>query len=103
MHGGVAGQLTPYKISLSSWRPAPYRLRNPIAAKENKTLLESGEKGLGRLSAARLSKKLEMLTKSATEPAWFVSAEWSNLSAEETLDNCFATCERFDGELPFKG
>ena len=81
----------------------PYRLRNPIAAKENKTRRVSGEKGLGRLSAARLGKKLEMLTKSATEPAWFVSVDWSNLSAEETLDNCFATCERFDGELPFKG
>jgi signal transduction histidine kinase len=80
----------------------PYRLKNPTAIKEKNTRRVAGEKGLGRLSAARLGKKIEMLTKSATEPAWLVSVDWSKLSVEETLDNCFATCERFDGKLPFK-
>jgi len=80
----------------------PYRLKNPIATKENRTRRVAGEKGLGRLSAARLGKQLEMVTKPATEPAWIITVDWSSLSAEETLDSCFATCERFTGDLPFE-
>src|SRR5439155_15195399 len=81
----------------------PYRQRNPIATKGKKVRRVAGEKGLGRLAAARLGKRLEMLTKSDAEPCWLVKVDWSKLSAEETLDTCFATCQRFTGALPFKG
>jgi hypothetical protein len=67
----------------------PYRQSNPLATKGKKTRRVAGEKGLGRLSAARLGKKLWMLTKSATEPCWSVEVDWSILSEKESLDNCF--------------
>jgi signal transduction histidine kinase len=80
----------------------PYRQSNPLATKGKKTRRVAGEKGLGRLSAARLGKKLWMLTKSATEPCWSVEVDWSILSEKESLDNCFVTCRIFEGKLPFE-
>ena len=80
----------------------PYRLQNPIVSKGRNTRRVAGKKGLGRLSAARLGNKLEMLTKSASEPCWLVSVDWSDLSIEESLASCFAKCERFAGTLPFE-
>ena len=80
----------------------PYRQHNPIATKGKKVRRVAGEKGLGRLSATRLGNRLEMLTKFASEPCWLIAVDWSKLSTEETLDNCFARCERFAGTLPFE-
>jgi signal transduction histidine kinase len=80
----------------------PYRTINPIATKGTATRRVSGAKGLGRLSAARLGTKLEMLTKSGAERAWLVTLDWSNLSREDTLDNCFAVCKGYHGPLPFE-
>jgi hypothetical protein len=80
----------------------PYRRNNPVATKGAATRRVSGEKGLGRLSAARLGTKLEMLTRSSGEPTWLVTLDWSGLSKEETLDNCFAECKRYSGPLPFE-
>ena len=80
----------------------PYRLQNPIVSKGRNTRRVAGKKGLGRLSAARLGNKLEMLTKPASEPCWVVSVDWSDLATEKSLDNCFAKCEHFAGTSPFK-
>jgi HSP90 family molecular chaperone len=80
----------------------PYRQKNPISAKGKKVRRTSGAKGLGRLSAARLGKSIDMLTKAADEPCWRVTVDWSSLSSEDTLDTCYATCQRFKGELPFE-
>jgi len=80
----------------------PYRQNNPIATSGKKTRRVVGEKGLGRLSAARLGKKLRMLTKSDSEPCWLVKVDWSALSEEESLDKCFVTCRPFTGTLPFE-
>lgn len=79
----------------------PYRLAHPQATKDEKVRRVAGEKGLGRLSAARLGSKLEMLTKAKKEPCWSVSVDWSSLASENDLAGCFATCKRFDGPLPF--
>jgi signal transduction histidine kinase len=80
----------------------PYRQDHPLATRGKKSRRAAGEKGLGRLSAARLGTKLRMLTKSAAEPCWSVRVNWSSLSAEKTLDKCFVTCKRFSGALPFE-
>lgn len=80
----------------------PYRQRNSIATRDKKTRRVAGEKGLGRLSAARLGKKLSMLTKSAAEPCWLVEVDWSRLSEKESLDTCFVTCRPFERKLPFE-
>ena len=79
----------------------PYRKKNPVAVKGKKTRRVAGEKGLGRLSAARLGGRLRMLTKSESEPCWLVTVDWSVLAGEESLDNCFVTCRAYQKEPPF--
>jgi HSP90 family molecular chaperone len=77
----------------------PYRQKNPISTKGKKTRRVAGEKGLGRLSAARLGKRLRMLTKSGSESCWLVKVDWSALAREESLENCFVTCRPFKGSI----
>lgn len=80
----------------------PYRTKHPIVTKGKATRRVSGEKGLGRLSAARLGTKLELLTKSAEKPPWLVTLDWSDLARENSLDNCSAECRPYTGRLPFE-
>jgi signal transduction histidine kinase len=80
----------------------PYRKKNPVAIKGKKTRRVAGEKGLGRLSAARLGGKLRMVTKAESEPCWLVTVDWSVLAGEESLDECFVTCRPYQKEPPFR-
>ncbi len=66
----------------------PYRLDRPISQHKGRTRRVSGEKGLGRLSAARLGNDLELLTKAEQEPCWRFEVSWDELSAAESLDDC---------------
>ncbi len=43
-----------------------------------------------------------MLTKAAGEPCWLVTVDWSNLTEEDTLETCYASCQRFTGTIPFR-
>src|SRR6202034_4415561 len=61
----------------------------------------SGEKGLGRLSAARLGHKLEMLTRAVNDRCWLVEVDWTGLSEKDDLDACFARCSAFTAPSPF--
>jgi signal transduction histidine kinase len=71
----------------------PFRQDNPVSRYGGGTRRVSGEKGLGRLSAARLGKRLEMLTKSTKEPCWKVSVTWSDLANAESMEACTITLE----------
>ncbi|MBZ5678258.1 MAG: ATP-binding protein [Acidobacteriia bacterium] len=79
----------------------PYRQRNPISVKNKKTRRVAGEKGLGRLSAARLGGRLDMLTKAADNPCWQIKVDWSSFSSEEDLSTCFVYCEPCNEPTPF--
>src|SRR5437762_2364720 len=79
----------------------PFRKDNPTSIEGKQVRQVSGNKGLGRLSAARLGSRLEMLTKAAGDPCWLVEVEWANLSEADALDSCFASCRRFTGSVPF--
>jgi len=80
----------------------PYRREHPFAERGGKVRRVAGEKGLGRLSAARLGEKLDMLTRSANDHCWQVTVDWSALSSAERLTFCFATCTPFAGPVPFR-
>lgn len=80
----------------------PYRLQHRLTERDKRVRRVAGAKGLGRLSAARLGKKLDMLTRAAGEPCWHVTVDWSNLSRQESMDSCFVACRRFSGDLPFE-
>lgn len=79
----------------------PHKLLHPIASKSRKRRV-SGEKGLGRLSTARLGNKLELTTKANNSPCLHVSLDWNLLSTEENIANC-----KFDVTIlekcPFQG
>jgi signal transduction histidine kinase len=80
----------------------PFRLQNPISKKGKRIRRAAGEKGLGRLSAARLGDRLEMVTKTDNEPCWRVSVDWSELSCKDTIDSCFVDVRPEHTHIPFK-
>jgi len=70
----------------------PYRTTHAVETRGKLTRRSSGEKGLGRLSAARLGKRLQMYTRAAGETCWLVEVDWSDLARQKALDACEATC-----------
>lgn len=80
----------------------PYRKDNPYSVLGNKKRRVSGEKGLGRLSVARLGSELEMFTKFKNEVCWRVAVNWEELSYESSMEGCFVLCEKCEGKIPFK-
>jgi signal transduction histidine kinase len=70
----------------------PYRSTHPIETRGKLTRRTSGEKGLGRLSAARLGKRLAMTTKAENDSCWLVEVDWSGLAEKNALEACEATC-----------
>ncbi len=51
-----------------------------------------GEKGLGRLSAARLGQQLQMITRAKDNVCWEVVVDWGQLSSQEELASCYVEC-----------
>ncbi len=72
----------------------PFRHEQPVAKKGRRSRRVSGEKGLGRLSVARLGDFLEMTTLTDRDECWQVSVDWSALAQAENLDGCFASVEK---------
>ncbi|MBI5759702.1 MAG: ATP-binding protein, partial [Planctomycetales bacterium] len=69
----------------------PYRKGHPVAKHKGKRgRRTSGEKGLGRLSAARLGNKLEMVTQTEDGECWTLEVDWEQLATAAALDQCFA-------------
>lgn len=71
----------------------PYRLEHPISKHKGRTRRVSGDKGLGRLSAARLGNNLELTTKSNLESCWQLNVSWNKLASAENLDDCLLTVQ----------
>ena len=81
---------------------SPYKKRNPVVKRGRKERRVAGEKGLGRLSAARLGQRLYMLTKAPDTPCWEVGVNWSDISKSEDLSKSFAICRRYSETPPFQ-
>src|ERR1700728_373578 len=75
----------------------PYRTTHSVESRGKITRRTSGEKGLGRLSTARLGKRLQMYTKAAGDTCWLVEVDWSDLARQDSLDTCDATCKSVTG------
>ncbi|MCO8124752.1 ATP-binding protein [Stieleria sp. TO1_6] len=82
----------------------PNKEINPTAKRSGKTRRVVGEKGLGRLSVARLGASLNLFTRKRSNPCWQLSVDWTELSNQTELANCFAQCRELDKEeVPFEG
>lgn len=71
----------------------PYRLNNPYSEEGGNTRRVSGEKGLGRLSAARLGSNLVMYTKQVKNKCWQVDVSWEELSKGDTGESGIASIQ----------
>ena len=80
----------------------PFRHNNPYTISDNNKRRVSGEKGLGRLSVARLGSKLSMLTKSKDEVCWKVELDWGNITGADSIESCHVLCSEYNEEAPFK-
>ena len=80
----------------------PNKELNPVVTSGKKRRRVAGEKGLGRLSAARLGEQLYMLTKVSGGRCWEVRVNWSEISKGDELANSFAMCREFSGKPPFR-
>lgn len=96
------------KIIETAWATVatPYKQKNPIAIKyvngKKKERRVSGNKGLGRFSAARLGKSIQIITKSKDDPCVEATFDWDALSQVSKLDECYITLnDREDN--PFSG
>ena len=80
----------------------PYKKENPVIGDNTRQRRVSGEKGLGRLSAARLGKKLRMLTEADNDICWEVTVDWDRISQGDDLSDSFINCELCDDAEIFK-
>ena len=79
----------------------PYKERNRIVKDGGKQRRVTGEKGLGRLSAARLGKRLLMLTQARGNACWEVAVNWGEIAEKDDLSDSYAECKRYQGNLLF--
>ncbi len=72
----------------------PFKTENEYvySTVNNKKRRVAGEKGLGRLSAARLGQQLQMVTRAKDNPCWEVVVDWGQLSSQDELASCFVEC-----------
>ena len=79
----------------------PFRDNNQFVVKGSRRRRVVGAKGLGRLSVARLGKRLSMLTQSEGYECLKVSADWSEIAGQDEMDQSVITCKEYAGESPF--
>jgi signal transduction histidine kinase len=72
----------------------PFKQANPHSKLGDKIRRVSGEKGLGRLSVARLGERLRMWTKEKGRDGHEVFVDWSSLAQASDLAACTASISR---------
>lgn len=81
----------------------PYRREHRFAKRSGRAARRtSGEKGLGRLSAARLGDRMQLVTQTNQKESWRVDVDWIALAQADLLEACSATISA-NRESPFKG
>lgn len=65
-----------------------FKVDNKIVERDNSKRVVSGNKGLGRLSASRLGKKLTLITKAKNEPILKTVFIWDKFYEQENTDDC---------------
>lgn len=77
----------------------PHKVDNPTTKLGARQRRVSGDKGLGRLSAARLGNRLEMITKARNDKCWNVDVLWSRDYGEAESADVVATIQEVDPNL----
>ncbi len=74
----------------NSWAviATPYKKRNPITKRNGKIRRVSGNKGLGRFSAARLGRFIEIITKGASGECIYARIDWHKFTNSGNISDC---------------
>ena len=81
----------------------PHKKLNTTVLKGNRRRRVTGNKGLGRLSVARLGNRLIMLTKSVDSSCWEVKVNWSEVASAEELSESSVRIREYQGVPAFAG
>lgn len=83
------------KIIEEAWAviATPYKKKNPLVTRDGKVRIVSGNKGLGRLSSARLGNSLEILTKNLNDECVLVKIDWNSMIESNDISSCGITIE----------
>lgn len=78
------------EIIENSWAviATPYKKEHPSITRNGITRRVSGNKGLGRFSAARLGDKMRIVTKSKGDICFCTELSWKDFENAESIDNC---------------
>ena len=108
-HGSVLevqddGQGMTFDVIENAWClvATPYKESRPVVERRGKKRRVVGEKGLGRLSVARLGRHLRMVTRAPGSRCWEVTVDWTDVAAGDELSNSFVRCREAPHELPFR-
>ena len=89
-------------IIVNAWATiaTPYKKKNPVVKRVvngiERTRIVSGNKGLGRFSAARLGRTMTMITKTQQGPVMKAFFDWDVLNNLEDVEQCRMTLETLD-------
>ena len=88
----------------NSWAvvATPYKESNPTIERDGKIRRVSGNKGLGRFSAARLGETMHMWTKSDLDSFLYAKMDWNSFVNSSDISDCRITIEFLSDPNPFK-
>lgn len=74
----------------------PYKMEHPSVERNGKRRMVSGNKGLGRFSAARLGKKMQIITYNETDVCFAAEVNWEEFIESESIDKCKMFLKDYD-------
>ena len=72
------------------------KVRNPFVERNGKVRAVSGNKGMGRFSAARLGTKLTIITKTKTEGCYRLELDWEEFNSARSIEECSFVLEKLN-------
>lgn len=79
----------------------PHKQNNSMVSTDGRQRRVSGAKGLGRLAAARLGNKLQVLTQAYNAPCWKIEVDWNKIFHANSISEAFIQCQQNDEEKFF--
>ena len=84
----------------NSWAviATPYKEKNPVVYRDGKIRRVSGNKGLGRFSAARLGSIMHIWTKSDSDSYLHAKMDWNSFVESNNVNDCKISIETLDDD-----
>ena len=75
------------------------KVRNPYIERDGKIRAVSGNKGMGRFSAARLGSQLTLVTKTRAEGSYRIHLDWEMFNSANAITDCTFLLEKIDDDF----